>query len=237
MLRRGWIGEPTTMSFTVNISTDWTAWNWLVESPRLDVNYHSIHYLDAIRSILGDPKTVFCTGSRTEGQLPIAETRSISTLIFPGDVRALVHVNHENRAREPEATFRIDGSDGSIRGSLGLLGTTRMAARTPSRSSHAPCPPTAGCPTRSRSDGCLMPSRGRWPPCCRGSMADRRPRRQPVTTSAPSGLSMPCIVRSTLEPHNAGRNECPGSGPQRPGASPSRTSRRARESTPPSSPG
>ena len=121
MLRRGWIGDPTTMSFTVNITTDWTAWSWLVESPRLDVNYHSIHYLDAIRSILGNPTTVFCTGSRTEGQLPIGETRSISTLIFPGDVRAVVHVNHENRSRDPEATFRLDGSEGSIRGSLGLL--------------------------------------------------------------------------------------------------------------------
>jgi predicted dehydrogenase len=49
------------------------------------------------------------------------ETRTISTLVFPGNARALVHATHENRAGDPEALFRIDGSEGSIRGTLGLL--------------------------------------------------------------------------------------------------------------------
>jgi predicted dehydrogenase len=121
MLQRGWIGEPTTLTFSVDIATDWSSWQWLVDSERLDLLYHSIHYLDAVRSLLGEPDVVFCTLSRTPGQLATGETRSISTLIFPGGVRALVHVNHENRSGDPSATFRLDGSDGSIVGSLGLL--------------------------------------------------------------------------------------------------------------------
>ncbi len=121
MVRAGWIGQPTAMSFTVNIDTDWSTWPWLVTSDRLEVMYHSIHYFDAIRSILGDPVRVFCAGSRTPGQVPVAETRTMSTLVFVGDVRALVHVTHENRTRDPEAVFRIDGSEGAIRGTLGLL--------------------------------------------------------------------------------------------------------------------
>lgn len=121
MVRAGWIGEPTTMSFTVNIATDWSAWPWLVTSDRLEIMYHSIHYLDAIRSILGDPVRVFVSGSRTPGQTPQAETRTISTLVFEGNVRALVHATHENRSRDPEALFRIDGSEGAIKGTLGLL--------------------------------------------------------------------------------------------------------------------
>jgi hypothetical protein len=56
MVREGWIGEPTAMSFDVNIQTDRSAWTWLVGSPRLDLFFHSIHYLDAVRGILGDPK-------------------------------------------------------------------------------------------------------------------------------------------------------------------------------------
>lgn len=121
MVRAGWIGSPTTMSFTVNIATDWSAWPWLVSSERLELMYHSIHYLDAVRSILGDPMRVFCAASRTPGQTPVAETRTISTLLFKGDVRAILHVTHENRTRDPEATFRIDGTAGAIRGTLGLL--------------------------------------------------------------------------------------------------------------------
>lgn len=121
MVQAGWIGAPTTMSFTVNIATDWSAWPWLVTSDRLEIMYHSIHYLDAIRALLGDPVRVFCTGSRTAGQVARGETRSMSTLVFDGDVRALLHVTHENRSRDVEALFRIDGSEGSIKGTLGLL--------------------------------------------------------------------------------------------------------------------
>jgi predicted dehydrogenase len=121
MVGNGWIGAPTTMSFSVDISTDWSAWNWLVESPRLEIMYHSIHYLDAIRSILGDPLRVFATGSRRSGQVAAGETRTISTLVFDGDVRAVLHVNHENQGGDQRAEFRIDGTEGAIRGTLGLL--------------------------------------------------------------------------------------------------------------------
>jgi predicted dehydrogenase len=121
MVEAGWIGEPTAMTFTVNITTDWTPWPWLVRSDRLEIMYHSIHYLDAVRSVLGDPDVVFCAGGRTPGQVAAGETRTISTLVFPGNARALVHATHENRAGDPEALFRVDGSEGSIRGTLGLL--------------------------------------------------------------------------------------------------------------------
>ncbi|MFG1973990.1 hypothetical protein ACGFJC_32080 [Nonomuraea fuscirosea] len=70
------------MTLTVNICTDWSAWDWLVAK---------------------------------------GETRTISTLVLPGDVRALVHATHENRTGDPEASFRVDGTEGAIKGTLGLL--------------------------------------------------------------------------------------------------------------------
>lgn len=121
MVGSGWIGTPTTMSFTVDIATDFTTWPWLVNSSRLDLMYHSIHYLDTVRAILGDPIRVFATGSYTPGQAPMGETRTISTLLYDHGVRALLHVNHENRSGDQKAEFRIDGSSGAIRGTLGML--------------------------------------------------------------------------------------------------------------------
>jgi predicted dehydrogenase len=121
MVDAGWLGEVTAMSFTVNVVTDWTPWPWLVASDQLEIRYHSIHYLDAIRAVLGDPVEVFCAGGRTPGQVVTGETRTMSTLVFPGNARGLVHATHENRTGDPEATFRIDGSAGSIKGTLGLL--------------------------------------------------------------------------------------------------------------------
>ncbi|MGJ9412909.1 Gfo/Idh/MocA family protein [Aeromicrobium sp. CF4.19] len=121
MVERGWIGEPTAMEFRTNIATDFSQWPWLLASERLEVSYHSIHYLDSIRSILGDPERVFCHGGRRPGQAPRAETRTMSTLVYPDGVGAVLHVNHENIAGDVRAEFRIDGSEGSIRGTIGLL--------------------------------------------------------------------------------------------------------------------
>jgi predicted dehydrogenase len=117
----GWIGTPTALTFSVDISTDWSAWSWLVESERLEIWYHSIHYLDAVRSFFGDPDRVFCALGRRPGQLARGETRTMSTLVYDDGRRALLHVNHENLGGDQRAEFRIDGSEGSVRGTLGLL--------------------------------------------------------------------------------------------------------------------
>lgn len=121
MVERGWIGQPTALSIVVNIRTDWQAWPWLVTSERLDLLYHSIHYFDTIRSFFGQPQLVWCAAGRTPGQIAEAETRTISTFRFGDGRLALVHTNHENLAGDVRAEFRIDGSEGSIRGTLGLL--------------------------------------------------------------------------------------------------------------------
>lgn len=121
MIEAGWIGAPTAISIDVDIATDWSAWSWLMETPRLEIMFHSIHYMDAIRDLFGDPDTVHCVLSRRPGQSARGETRTVATLTFPGDRLAVVHSNHENIAGDHHARFRIDGAEGSIRGTFGLL--------------------------------------------------------------------------------------------------------------------
>ena len=121
MIDAGWIGTPQAVRFDVDIATDWEAWPWLARSERLEIQYHSIHYLDAVRLLLGDPERVFCRGTRRQGATTVGETRTTSLLLYPGDCQATVAVNHDNLSNDPWATFRIDGADGAIAGTLGLL--------------------------------------------------------------------------------------------------------------------
>jgi predicted dehydrogenase len=121
MVRAGWIGEVTSITFDVDIWTDFASWGWLGTVPKLELYFHSIHYIDSIRAILGDPVAVFGTQWRRPGQKPVGETRTVSVLLYPGDVRAVVQANHENVAGDNEARWRIDGTEGSIRGTIGLL--------------------------------------------------------------------------------------------------------------------
>jgi predicted dehydrogenase len=121
MVELGWIGKVSNISINVNLITPWELWPWAKDLDRLEVMLHSIHYHDLIRWFLGDAKTVFCAAGRTKGQFPKGETRTISTALYDNGVTSLVHANHVNRGNDNYAEYRIDGDQGSIRGTLGLL--------------------------------------------------------------------------------------------------------------------
>lgn len=121
MVEKGWIGTVSGMSITVNLDTPWHLWDWAQSMERLEIMVHSIHYHDVIRWFLGEPRTVFAVAGHTEGQEPVGETRTVSTFSFDSGAVAVVHANHVNRGGDNTAEFRIDGSEGSIRGTLGLL--------------------------------------------------------------------------------------------------------------------
>jgi predicted dehydrogenase len=121
MVARGWIGEVVAITIEVDIATDFASWGWLGTVPKLEIYFHSIHYVDTIRAFLGDPVAVFGTQWRRPGQKPVGETRTVSVMLYPGDARGIILANHENVAGDNEARFRIDGSEGSIKGTIGLL--------------------------------------------------------------------------------------------------------------------
>jgi predicted dehydrogenase len=120
MVELGWIGEVTSFSLTLNAATNWELWEWAKDLERLEIMVHSIHYQDAVRWFLGDPTSVYAMGGRTPGQFPVGETRTVCSYRYP-NATAMVHVNHANRGGDNTAEFRIDGVDGAIRGTLGLM--------------------------------------------------------------------------------------------------------------------
>jgi predicted dehydrogenase len=120
MVELGWIGEVSSFSITVNVATEWELWAWAKNMERLEIMVHSIHYHDVVRWFLGEPISVYAMAGRTPGQYPVGETRTVSSYRF-SNATALVHVNHVNRGGDNSAEFRIDGSRGSIRGTLGLM--------------------------------------------------------------------------------------------------------------------
>lgn len=121
MVELGWIGTVSALSITVDIWTQWSDWPWLLTTPRLEILNHSIHYHDTVRWFLGEPTTVFCAGGRRPGQAETGETRTVSVYRWPDGVTAVVHANHLNDHGDLRAEFRIDGTDGAVRGTLGLL--------------------------------------------------------------------------------------------------------------------
>ncbi|HZF26727.1 MAG TPA: Gfo/Idh/MocA family oxidoreductase [Steroidobacteraceae bacterium] len=122
MVSAGWIGEPFEMSWDFNVYTPWENWAWVAKQPRLDLNQFTIHFIDAVRFVLGrNPRYAYGTQAREPGQPEQGETRTISVLEFAGETRAFLRSFHKNRSGDPRAEFRIDGTKGSIRGTIGLM--------------------------------------------------------------------------------------------------------------------
>ena len=121
LLERGWLGEPTYASIQVHVLTDWSRWPWIYASDRLEVMYHSIHYLDSLRYLLGTPDRVFCSGTRSPGETTPGETRTLTVWEYASGRRALIDVNHGTWQDDRYATFRIEGTEGLAKGTIGLM--------------------------------------------------------------------------------------------------------------------
>lgn len=150
LVSNGWIGTVSGLSITVNVSTPWELWPWAKSMERLEIMIHSIHYHDVVRWFLGDPEKVFAVQGRTQGQYPEGETRTASTYLYTAGPIAVVQANHVNLGGDNSATFRIDGDQGSIRGTIGLLydypegrlSTLEVSSQNPATDGWVPYPVT-----------------------------------------------------------------------------------------------
>jgi predicted dehydrogenase len=121
MVELGWIGDITSFTIIVNSYSDWSTWEWAQAMERLEIMVHSIHYHDTVRWFLGEPSSVYSVGGRTPGQYPVGETRTMTTTTYASGASAFVYANHMNVSGDPTAEFRIEGTAGAIRGTLGLM--------------------------------------------------------------------------------------------------------------------
>ncbi|MGE5601640.1 MAG: Gfo/Idh/MocA family protein [Nitrososphaerales archaeon] len=122
LIRKGWIGRPTDASIQVSVNTPWDMWPWLAAQPRLEVLFHSIHYLDAIRSLFGDPDYITSRHTRYPLQGVVkGETKTVTILDYADDMQALVADNHYNLSDDYFAVFRFIGTEGVITGTLGAM--------------------------------------------------------------------------------------------------------------------
>ncbi|MBZ0292123.1 MAG: Gfo/Idh/MocA family oxidoreductase [Anaerolineae bacterium] len=122
LIAQGIIGQPTDAQLNVSVATPWHMWPCLAAVPRLEILFHSIHYLDAMRFLFGDPDWVTSRHARYAGQGKVkGETKTITVLDYDNGLQILVATNHYNEWADPYATFRFIGTEGAIDGTVGLL--------------------------------------------------------------------------------------------------------------------
>jgi predicted dehydrogenase len=123
LIEHGAIGEVNEMDVRVAVHTPWELWGFLEALPRMEIPMHSIHYLDLIRSFLGEPRAVWAHTSKHPASPRLASSRSHVILDYGDWLRAAVSTNHGYRygPQYQEAHVKWEGSEGAIRARLGLL--------------------------------------------------------------------------------------------------------------------
>lgn len=123
MIDEGLIGEVHDVEMRVICQTPWNLWGFLFEKERMEVNYHSIHYIDAIRFFLGDPQAVYCKTMKHPKMMELAQTRSSIIMDYGDVIRANIHTNHghDYSSEKQECFFKIEGTKGAIKIQIGVI--------------------------------------------------------------------------------------------------------------------
>jgi len=122
LLTRGELGAIVDVEVRIVIDQPWHRWTFLESAPRLEVPYHSIHYLDAIRWLVGEPSGVYCRGVGHPALPDLADTRSSIILNYGDRIRCSLTLNHTHRAgpRYRSSQMIIEGVDGAARLTWGV---------------------------------------------------------------------------------------------------------------------
>ena len=121
-LERGLLGRLVDIEVHLNLVTPWHLFPHLKSNPRVEIVSHSIHYLDLIRGLAGNPRGVL---ARTYGHpaTDLAQTRTSVILDYGSGLRVTLSINHHHDfgRRFQDASFRFEGDHGAALVKLGLL--------------------------------------------------------------------------------------------------------------------
>lgn len=121
-IQQGLIGRLLEIEVHLNIFTPWTIFPFLIPMPRVEIAVHSIHYLDTIRALAGNPQGVFARSMRDPRAAEFAQTRTSVILDYGDELRGLMSINHNHQCgrKFQSAWFRLEGTEGCMMVKLGV---------------------------------------------------------------------------------------------------------------------
>ncbi|MEM1108946.1 MAG: Gfo/Idh/MocA family oxidoreductase [Planctomycetota bacterium] len=123
LIDRGLIGELHHMEVHVEVYTPWHLFPHIHGLDRVEIQQHSIHHLDIVRSFLGDPASMYARTVKHPKQAELASTRTTMILDYGLDIQATILVNHghEFGSKHQQSYLKWEGTKGAIKATMGLL--------------------------------------------------------------------------------------------------------------------
>ena len=123
LIKRGELGDLVEIEVRLNVATPWETFPFLLSESRVEIQIHTVHYLDTIRMLLGDPSRVFARTVKHPDFPKLASTRSSIILDYGDMIRCCLSINHCHPfgPRHEAATIRVEGTEGCASATIGAL--------------------------------------------------------------------------------------------------------------------
>lgn len=120
-LKRRILGKLVGIEAHLNLLTPWDQFPFLCGLPRVEIAVHSIHYLDLIRYLVGEPVSVMARTLK-HPLSGLAQTKTSAILDYD-ELRCTLSINHDHvyGRRFQDGAFRFEGTEGAAVVKLGLL--------------------------------------------------------------------------------------------------------------------
>ncbi|MCA5004733.1 Gfo/Idh/MocA family protein [Sphingobacterium bovistauri] len=122
LVDNNYLGEIYDMEVRVSIHTPWELFPHVMIHPRLEILYHSVHYIDLIRSFLGNPISIYAKTFKHPAK-ELSSSRSTMIFDFGDTLRAVINTNHDHEFgdKHQESFIKWEGTKGAIKAKMGLL--------------------------------------------------------------------------------------------------------------------
>ncbi len=123
IIERNDIGELYDIEVHVNVFTPWHLWTFMHGKPRIEILYHSIHYIDLVRSFLGNPEGMYAKTVKHPSMNALASVRTNIIMDYGEMVRANILTNHCHQFgyQNQQSYIKFEGTKGAIKINMGVL--------------------------------------------------------------------------------------------------------------------
>jgi predicted dehydrogenase len=185
----GLLGDVHEMEVHVSVFMPWDLWSFLATCPRLEILYHSIHYVDLVRAWFGNPKKVLAKTLRNPLTPGLAATRSVIILEYDDWKRVSISANHAHLYTETQRSqITWEGTEGALEAIMGV--NLDYPKGKPDRLRYA----------RRGGDWETVPTEGNWfPDAFIGSMGSLQAFVAGASTELPTRVSDALDTMRTVE--------------------------------------
>ena len=123
LVKNNILGNIVEFNFFTKRKTDWSTWPWLEKIKYPELWYNTIHYIDSIRYLFGEPIKLNSKLLKHPNSYLNKPTRTYINFEYPNNLYGVLNISHDSILEPNEwvAGFEIEGDKGTCNGKISSM--------------------------------------------------------------------------------------------------------------------